>query len=328
MTAPAPDAEAGRRGWLWPLLASAAVVALLASYAERAAFNAIAETLAWPTLAAGVVLLQGEGVLSALRTRALAGVGSLRDSLVVTAWWVAALVVLPARLGEMSGLGLLMHRLGQTLGQALNNLFVQRLCDGLVLLMLGAVAVALHAEAAARAPLALLLLAFALAAGAVLARLAACFALAARCLVPARRQRYGRPLLRAALHGRRAARGSLVGRRPLTLVALSGAKWGLNLAGVACLVVAVVPELPLLAAATLAILVNVVAIVPLSTVGGFGLGDLTIAGGLAWYGVPPALAASAALCVRLLLIAGPLVFWLVVAGADRLWHTEATDARR
>lgn len=317
----------GARAWWWSGLASAAVLAVLASYAERAAFSAIAGALSWPALVAGVVLLQVEGILSALRTRALAGAHGLRDSLVVTAWWVAALATLPARLGELIGVGLLTRRLGQSLGQALNNLFVQRLCDGVVLLALGAVAVASHAETAARAPLALLLLLLALVAAVVLAYLAQCFALVARCLAPARGRRHVRPLLRAALHGRHAARSGLSGRRPLGLVALSVAKWCCNLAGVGCLIAAVVPALPLLAAATLAILVNVVAVVPLSTVGGVGLGDLTIAGGLAWYGESPARAAAAALCVRLLLIVAPLVFWLLVTAADRLCRTEAIDAR-
>jgi len=312
---------------------SALGVAVLGHYADRAAFDMLAGGLSWPALGGGLLLLQGEGLASSLRLRQLAPAGTgWRTCLAVTARWVAALAVLPARLGEVYGLRELTRRLRLPLGEALNNLFVQRLFDVLVLAMLGLPLLALGGAGldAGRA-LAMLGLIAAAVTLCVL-RLPWWFALLARLAQRVRHRPRGRSLLRGALHGRRAAKRALSGNRPLGLLLVTALKWLCNLAGLALLLAALVPELRLTAAGMLAIVGNLAAIVPLSGIGGVGLGDAAYAAGLAWYGVAVATAAAAALGVRVLLLGAPLLFCLGVLASEAVWPPAlaggaTTDAR-
>lgn len=311
---------AGRpgRSLLLPAVVSLAIIATLVGLAEPATFGRALAAASWPGLAAGFMLFQGEGVLSALRLRRLAAPGRpLRACMLVTAWWVAALVVLPARLGELAGLAELRRRLGENLGQALNNLFVQRLHDGFVLLVFGTAAL-LPATGAGPGS-ALLTAVLAAVVLLVLWRLPWCFTLLARVLLGRFRRRRLRRVLQVALHARRAARRSVAGRAPLVLLGLSTAKWALNLGGIACVLLALLPALPAAAAVVVAVAQNLAALLPLAALGGMGAGDAAVAGTLAWQGVPLAGAAVAALGLRAVLIVAPLVFFAVVVVADRLW---------
>lgn len=315
------------RRWLGAVFVTGVLLALLVHLTDRAAFLAMAGQVSWRTLIAGLLLLQAEGLATSLRLRELARPGTgLRVCLAVTGRWVAALAVLPARLGEIYGLHMMTLRLAQPLGQSLNHLFVQRLFDVLVLVMLGLPVVAVAGARLGQTHAFALLLALGLVITLVVLRLPWCFALLARIGYARRRQRYGRTFVKGALQGRRSARRTLVGYQPLRLVAITAAKWLCNIAGIALLLRAVLPALPFAPASLLAIASNLAAVIPLSGLGGVGPGDAAFVGGLAWYGIAGATAAAAALCIRALLVTAPLLFCVGVLASEALWPLTADHA--
>ncbi len=308
------------RVWVGAVLVTAALLALFGQVVERAAFVTLLEQLSWGAVAAGLLLLQGEGLATSLRLCVLAHAGTgLRTCLAVTARWVVGLAVLPARLGEIYGVHLMSRQLALPVGHSLNALFVQRLFDALVLAVLGVPLVVLAGSRFAQGQLLALLAVLALLLVLVVLRLPWCFALLARLVYPRRRRPYAGALAMAALHGRRAARRTLVGNLPLRLVLLTVAKWLCNIAGIALLLRAVLPSLGFAPASLIVIAGNVAAIIPVSGVGGVGLGDVTYAGSLIWYGVAATSAAAAALCIRVALLAAPLLFCAAVLVSEMLW---------
>ncbi len=301
-----------RRTWLISVAGSGVLLAALLYLAGGAALSATVQRVPWPWLLGGVLLLQVEGLCTALRVRLLAAPSSsVFDALVVTAWWVLGLAVLPARLGEVSGLHMLISRLGASPGTALHSLFVQRLFDGVLLLLFGAVAIACQGDMAGRDSLLALLLVTAAATALLLMRLGWCFALVAQLARRYRRQRLMAAVLRAALSGRRAARVISSGRQFAALTAISLLKWLANLAALALIIVALVPLLPWVATG-IAVLFNLAAIVPLQTVGGIGIGEVSFTAAAGWYGIDVAMAASAALVLRAVVITAPVLFWFLV----------------
>ena len=308
------------RRWSLPAAISALVLAFLFTFADREAFVRVAAHLSWPALLLGILLLQGEGLTTAFRLRQLAPAGTgMRSCLAVTGRWVAALALLPARLGELYGLHLLSRRLGQPFGESLNNLFVQRLFDAIVLALLGVVALVFADARQGQPQLMCALLALAATLMLIAWRLPWCFACVAVSCRRWRRHGVGRTLLRAALHGRRGARATVRGRQPLALALSSAIKWLCNLGGIVTLMLGTAPVLHAGSAGALAIIGNLAAVLPLSGLGGVGLSDLTLAGGLAWYGLDTASIAATTLYVRVLLLAAPLLFALLVVLSEQLW---------
>jgi uncharacterized membrane protein YbhN (UPF0104 family) len=308
-----------RRAWLFSGMGSLVLLGLLGSVIERDIFFDMLGGVPIAVLIAALFMLQLEGVCSALRVRLLAAPNSgVFDCVVVTAWWVAALAVMPARLGELAGLHQLVRRLRVSAGAALNNLFMQRLYDGLLLLLVGGAAVAAQRNLVGGDRLMLMLLVAAALVVLAISQLEWCFAAAARTVQAYRHRRIARALLRLCLGGRHAAASASVAGVRQRLAALSLLKWLFNLTALALLIKALLPALPWASGLLVAVLFNLVAAIPLQTIGGIGIGEVTFTAALGWYGVDLASAAAAALVLRAVLIVAPLLFWAVVMVIERL----------
>lgn len=312
--------EASRlRTWLVSVGITLLVLLALFWFADWQRFESAIASICWPVLLGGIVLLQFEGVCTAMRVRLLAGpdAGYL-DSFAVTAWWVFGLTVLPARLGEISGMHVFCRRLRQSLGAAVNGLLVQRLLDATVLVAAGILALAMQSERMQGGPV----LVGIAAAGALLVlcciRLDLAFAFASRLLLHRRGSRIGRRVLAMTLGGRRAARSLAARRAFVPLLCWSLGKWLFNLTALTLLIKVLLPALSIGAATAVGVLFNLAAVVPLQTIGGIGIGEAAFVGGFGFYAVDLALAAAVALALRSVLLAAPLVFWGVVIGTERL----------
>ena len=331
------DARTARgRGWLWTtaLIVSAGLLVLVLVQIDWSAFPSLLAEIGWPPIVLAGALLLAEGVVTALRLRLFAGQGGggppLSAALRANAWYVLLLVTLPARLGELAAVAVLRAELGQTTGAAAISLLAQRLFDVALLAGLFLVALlGLPSMGASSDPspatgpswpglaLAGILVVLGVAAG--LARLDLWLRLAAALLT-----RYGphaalpRTLLRVVLQARRWAerhwsRGLVAPALGLTL-----AKWGCNLGALVALLAAGGSGLSELELIVVAASYNGLAVVPLQTVGGIGLGEAGLMGLLAAFGVPLAAAAAVALVTRMVVIVAALAFWVLVIGGGRL----------
>ncbi len=310
-----------KRGTLWSvaLLGSALLLTLVFSLTDLSQFRAVLGAVTLKPMLLGLVVLQLEGLCTALRLSLLAPIRPpLSDCMLVTGWWVASLALLPARLGELVGLDLLHRKLSWTPGGAFNSLLVQRLFDILLLALLGSAALLLNTRGHLDS-VSILALAGAVTALGLVYNLPVFFSLIAKSLASYRAQRFARLLLGHVLSARRAAKDVSRSVSFASLGFITTLKWCCNLFGLALVVTATLPALPFVAAVIVSTLSNFAAIVPIQTVGGIGLGETVFTGGFSWFGVSTETAAAAALVMRGALIIAPLTFWLLVIINSWIW---------
>jgi uncharacterized membrane protein YbhN (UPF0104 family) len=100
--------------------------------------------------------------------------------------------------------------------------------------------------------------------------------------------------------------------RTIKLAALTLLKWIATLGAVVVVVIAAVPNLSPTTAFGIGIVYNLSALIPIQTVGGFGISEAALLGSFGWLGYPLGIGASIAIAIRIVLLAGPLLFWLIV----------------
>jgi len=268
-------------------------------------------------LAVGVASLGG--VFTTLRlARLTPGKPALASCLRVTAWHTLLLVALPARLGEVAAVYLIRHHLAQPTGTAIASLVVQRLLDALVL-----AAVFLVAALLGRMPLsspALLGTALGglLALGLVLLALERLLGALARIGLAWRRRRAARRLALQILRARTWYRHRMDPGTALVATLHTLAKWSCTLGGFVLLLAQL--DLGPSAAGLLVIGVGYVflAVLPLQTIGGLGVGEAGLAGMLVLSDVELGIAAGASVAVRCALLTAPIAFWCLSLGLLRL----------
>ena len=272
--------------------------------------------LSWRLVLAGVLLYLVEGVVTALRIRLFSpGRPSTLDCLKANAWYVVSLVLLPARLGEVAAVIIFQRYLGMRSGMAVMSIVMQRMLDVAVLSGLFLVASVFVAPVVPAGAL------YGVAA-AVIAAVITGVSLAGRLLgvlAGSLLRRYGRPsqgmrrrlvrlLLQARLWHRRYFDSRMIaGGLGLTLI-----KWGAHLTGFFLLLAALRLPFGLQEGVLIGAAYNFLAIIPIQTIGGFGVAEAGLAGLLILSGLSLPIAAGVSVLVRVVLIAAPFLFWLLV----------------
>ncbi|MBP5858648.1 flippase-like domain-containing protein [Marivibrio halodurans] len=330
------DLGPGRRPFAWTLGAAGSVLLLVpvVSRTDWSALAARAGEIAPGWLALGIALMGVEGVCASLRLHQFArhpGRPAPRRAAAFAAngWYVLAVALFPARLGEAVGM-IAMHRLlGLSAGGAAIAILAQRLLDLAVLaglaLPLAFLALVLESTMAPVAPAAL---------GAMgvvaLAAVAATLLFLHRpervlgpagWLAPAlrRRGRIGRVVARFLLQARMWARHLYrhLPRRRAGL--LTVAKWGAALGGLWAVLAAMTLPVGMGTLAAITVIYCFVMAVPVPTIGGIGLGEAGLTAMLGVAGVPLAEAAAASLLLRAVLLGFPPLYagatWFVTGPA-------------
>lgn len=315
------------KAWLGAVAVSALLLLAVLSRTSQAHIEQALATLVWPWFIVGVGCIVSEGLGTAARLRTFTpGAQSFATHLRITAWFVLLLVVLPARLGEFAPLVLLRRYADQRTGPALASLLIQRLFDLLTLVTIFAVlaltisgldlsTTTLVATGLVAALVGVTILGF----GRLLR--------VAVAMTAAVRRRWRRPstrqLYRAAVQACRWQRQHLDAGARRAGVVFTLVKWSLNLVGLAGLLWAFGMPLTFTQALLVAAAYNFLAIIPLQTIGGIGITEVGLTGLLLLFGVAIESAAATSILVRFVLIASPLIFWMLVMattpefGADK-----------
>lgn len=299
--------------WILAVGSSAVLLALVVAQVDVRAARQLVRATDYAWVAAGIAVLLLEGLVTALRFRLLArGSVRLRDALRATAWYVLMLIGLPARLGEIAGIGVIARYLHQPVGVAAASLLFQRVFDMLMLIVLLAIvavlAVAGEQMFVVLAVSGVLALVFA----AVVAFIEPVLTVAAAQLRQRRHEKWPRHVLRVLLQARMYSRHHISGERLVKLGALTACKWTANLLGIALVVVAVVPAMTAATALGLGIVYNLSAVIPLQTVGGFGISEVVLLGSFRLLGYELGVGAPIAIAIRMALISAPVLFWILV----------------
>ena len=309
--------------WLSSIASSVILLGLVVAQVDWSAARTIAAGIDYRWVAAGFALLLIEGLVTASRFHLLVrSPASFGDCLQATAWYVLLLIGLPARLGEVAGIGLMIRYMHQRAGTAAASLLFQRLFDMIVLALLLAVVCVLAFAGAKTLPILVLIVSGVAILIALMLYIEHLLAFAARRLLGRRRDKWHRWFLRIALQARMVRRHHMDRDRTLKLGAYTVLKWVANLTAIACVVVAVVPTLSPLTALGVGIVYNLSVVIPIQTVGGFGISEAALLGSFSWLGYSLDVGAPIAIAIRLALITGPILFWFLVMAAT------ASRARR
>ena len=309
-----PPHRAGPLTWVVAGAVSLGLLGLVVAQLDESALTTAADGISWPLVGVGVALFMVESLLSALRMHLMAGRrGGFLTAMRVTAWHGIWLVALPMRLGEVAWVVAMRRAYGWNVATAVACAAVQRLLDMAVvaafLLLTIPAAFGLHED---RLP-AFLALAAALCLLAFVgsATLHVWLRLFARLVIGAGRPRGRRRRflvsVSQARHWLESVRNRRIMRRcivPTVLVwtAVIAACWTVGQAVGLDLTPA---ELGFAAAGG-----NLVAALPVQSIGGFGLLEAGLTGIAAWFGAPAGTAALAALGVRLASMTGAGLFWV------------------
>lgn len=314
-------AASTRWRWLLAILISAGLLLIVITQVDGRAMLETAKNADPWLLVGALLLLQIEGISTALRLRTFTEARALPTTqpaaryLQITADYVVLLAVLPARLGEVAGIGLLCRGTGLRAGTATVNLLVQRLFDVAVLaatFVLGTVFLRSHWTSPIGAGLGIALVVALVAALRWLWLPLGWLTTALRKFVDDRRGNRMRRLTRMLLEARSWHRRGLDVARVRAGLAWTLSKWTAHLMAFALVLHALQLPVTLAESLLLGAAFNCLSVVPLQTIGGIGIGEAGLAGLLVLQGQTVATAASAAILVRAVLLIAPPLFWLWV----------------
>lgn len=319
-----------RRIWFWASLVTVAFIAWFAATVDwQILRTAIAE--AGPAiLVAAMVLLTANGLLAVVWLHVITRRRhSLRGAFEVVGWQMLASSILPARLGDLAWMYLIHQKLKIAPGRAIFIALYHRLLDFVVaslffvmsILLVGVDLLGANIGLAAGLVLALLI--------GIVAMLEPLLTLGARLLQWASRtfdHRLTRILLRQLLHVRVWYRHELPKSLLWVTFAIIAARWLAILAALGLLIHTMAGSLDWNDSAFLSNVYIYFSIIPLQTIGGFGVGEAGLAWVLTLYGLSLGKASAISLLIRIIINLLHVGFWLAtiavvalmeLAGASR-----------
>ena len=304
--------------WISAALLSVILLALVVAQVDVSEAGNMLSAISRPLLAVAFLFLLLEGIATALRLWLFAAKKTcMGAALKANAWYVLLLVILPARLGEVAAILVLERYLGQSRGAAAMSIIAQRLYDVIVLGVIFLIALIglgnfidvkfIGAIGAGLISIALL----------VLCRMEM-FLTAAALLLGKPRHGFLRKIKRLTLQARLYNRHGLR-RRDIPLALLfTLLKWISNLGALVFLFMALHLGLNTFENVTVAAAYNFLAIIPLQTIGGIGVGEAGLALILIGMGLSKSTAAGASLMIRFVILIFPFIFFVMVMGGLKL----------
>lgn len=303
--------------WITAAIISIALLSLVVMKADFSEVKEMLKNVSYSALGVATLLLFMEGIITALRIWLFAGRKTcISPALRANAWYVLLLVVLPARLGEVAAVVIFERYLGQKYGAAAMSIITQRLYDVIVLGAFFLIAL-LGLEIFTNTNMLMILGAFLIVCTVfVLIKLDKILTLIVIIFGKQKMRRknifgkIGRLILQARMYARHNLKSRDV---PLALTFTIG-KWVCNLGALVFLFHAIHLDLSYIQGVVTAAAYNFLAIIPLQTIGGIGVGEAGLALILAGMGITASIAAGASLLIRFVILVFPFIFWLIVMG--------------
>ena len=311
-----------RKYWVLGTVISLGLLGLVLSQIDFSVIAGMVDQLHYPALLAAFVLLCLEGVFTALRIWVFAArKPCVSQALKANAWYVLLLVMLPARLGEAAAVLVFKKYLGQGYGAAAMSIISQRLYDVVILSVFFLLALMGLSDALDMGVYGVVSFGVIIVALIFLLRMTWFLSMMAGFLKAHNRYRR-RPVLkkimRLILQARLWNRRVFSKRDIVPALLFTVLKWVSNLGALVFLFVAIGLDLSIFEAVATAGAYNFLAIIPLQTVGGIGVGEAGLTALLMAMGLSVSIAASASIMIRLVIIVFPFIFWAMVMGALRL----------
>ncbi len=223
-----------------------------------------------------------EGVFTSLRIYIFTpGAQKISDCYIVNAWFVFLLIILPARLGEISIIYLYKKYLNQAAGPALMNVLLQRVLDMLVLVtifLLAAICINTLSFDMSVYLLAIIALAILVSSLFYLYELLTFLAITLIRYNSSRNYRLIGKIIKAVLQARMWYRHHISKRRFIASILMTIGKWFSNLVMIVLVFQAFGLEASFFKEIFLASSFNFLSIIPLQAIGGIGVGETALTG--------------------------------------------------
>ena len=305
--------------WIVAACISLGLLTLVVMQVDFVESVAIVRNASWVCLFLAFLFLLSEGIMTALRLWLFASrKPCLSEALKANAWYVLFLVILPARLGEVAAVVVLERYLGQKYGAAAMSIIAQRLYDVIVLgviFMIALLGLGSFIDIQMMGIVAIILVGFALF---VLIRLDMFLTFIAVFLGKGRQRGHIQKIKRLVLQARIYNRHNLKRSDVPMVLTLTVLKWVSNLGALVFLFMAIHLGLGFFENITVAAAYNFLAIIPLQTIGGIGVGEAGLALLLVGMGLSKSVAAGASLMIRFVILVFPFIFWVMVMGGLKL----------
>lgn len=302
--------------WASGLFFSVVLLAFIFYNADQTLLKKIFNSVSWTVFLASILLLLSEGLFTALRFKLFTpGNPPLTSCLRISALFIVSLIILPARLGEIAVIFLIKNHLNQTTGASIMNVLTQRFIDLIFLgamLLLFVIANQTLTQNILFYVLVFLIIFLLIISIYKLDVYLTCFS---RFFLNNKRIlkfSFSRKILRMLLQARIWFRFHLSNKTIFKAIIVSFFKWISNIGGLTLLFYSIktpLSEAQLLLTSTA---YNLLAIVPIQSIGGFGISEAGLTGILVFFGLPIDLSASISILCRLVLISTPFLFFIIV----------------
>jgi uncharacterized protein (TIRG00374 family) len=278
----------------------------------KKAYNSIS----WTIFIFSIFVLLLEGFFTALRFKLFTPNNpSFINCLDITAIFIVSLIVLPARLGEIAAIFLIKNKLRQSTGASIMNVLTQRFID---LFFLGAILLlfiiahqtidqSLWFYISITIIISLLLISIY-----KLDVILGCISFFILKNKNLKKILVFKKLLRMLLQARIWFRFHINHTTLSKAIIISSFKWVSNIGGLSLLFYSVNIPLSNVQLILTSAAYNLLAIIPIQTIGGFGVSEAGLTGILAFFGLPLDLSASISIICRLVLISIPFIFFVII----------------
>lgn len=296
--------------WFVSFGISILLIGLLLWVVDLTSLNAALGEVKLPLLLAALVPLTAEALITSKRIQYCADSAvPFSRAVYSNAWYVLWLGVLPARLGEVAGIGVFKKVLGMSNGSAIASIVVQRIYDltilsGLLVLFMSQIW--LDGQLSIWIAVGIFILLVLL-----IMTLPFWLSTSARCLYGLNhRHRIARGVLRIILQAKSWYRSRQHQRVVMRLVLATLAKWLVNLVAVLLIFSACHIQVDLATLLVICILIHFLGAIPIQSVGGFGVVEVGLTGLLVAAQVPVTDAVAASLMLRMMSLGYAAIFFI------------------
>jgi glycosyltransferase 2 family protein len=305
-----------KTAWIWTLVLTILVVVWFASTTNLASIREALDRVGTGALVILAVCLTMNMVLEVIwLTLICRGQNAFRGSLRVTGWYMLATIVLPARLGDVAWMYLMHKWLSLPGGRAVFVALYHRLLDFIVTSLFFAIAVLIAGTGVYSGGIWFIATGAFLVLATIVLYLDFFLGLAARLLIQTKRIKelsLLNLLLRQILQVRIWYRHQISKRVLVATFSIIVLRWIFILIGIGVLIYSVAGGLSWQDALLATNVYVYVSIIPLQALGGFGIGEASLAALLVVYGLPLGIATAISLLIRVAINIGHFIFWLIV----------------
>jgi uncharacterized protein (TIRG00374 family) len=240
----------------------------------------------------------------------------MSNAIYANSWYVLYLAFLPARLGEIAGIYVLKKHMHQKQGAALGSIITQRLFDLIILATLFLIAIIFSTELLPKTISLISGVTLIIISLTVLLKCEDIFSMIAAVSIKfknAKRNRITKLVFRTAIQARAWNKTQASNINIKIIIFSTTLKWIFNLTAITCILLSTRISLDLDITYIVSALYNFIAVIPIQTIGGIGIGEAGLTIMLSGAGISLQESVAVSIYARAIILAFPFLFLFISA---------------